>query len=191
MHLELRLVQTARCPDHSTGTSSPTTTSSSSVAPATRTIARVLLLSPVVDALVVVQAVQRAKHLVAQIADGIVQRLQVLLLLVSLQRELGAQQFAADIAPMAGGKGQRQGDPARAMTRHYMGAARGIAVYRGGRLLAHNTAEDARGATLRPQGALQRDYVQTVNLADAAAAAALVVMMAVVLLLVMMMMMLL
>lgn len=49
-----------------------------------------VLLAPVVDALVVVQRVQRSKDLVAQIAHGVVQWLQMLLFLVALQGQLGA-----------------------------------------------------------------------------------------------------
>lgn len=68
----------------------------------------VVLLAAMIDALVVVQRVQRAEDLVAQVANGVVQRLQVLLLLVAFQRELGAQQFAAHVAPVAGVEGQGQ-----------------------------------------------------------------------------------
>lgn len=132
----------------------PTTASvaAASVATPAWAIARVLLLSPVVDALVVVQTVEGAEDLVAQVADRIVQWLQVLLLLVSLQRELGAQQFAAHIAPVTGGEGQWQGQSARpTVIRHDMGTARGIPV--GPRLLvvlAHNTAENADAVRVAP-----------------------------------------
>lgn len=70
-----------------------------------------ILLAPVVDALVVVQRVQGAKDLVAQITYGVVQRLQMLLLLVPLQGELRAQQLATDIAAMARVQRQRQQQP--------------------------------------------------------------------------------
>lgn len=49
-----------------------------------------MLLPAMVNAFMIVQAVKRAKHFVTQITDGIVQRLQVLLLLVPLERELCA-----------------------------------------------------------------------------------------------------
>lgn len=93
------------------GQTSPTTAStpSTNITPAitSRTIARmVLLLAPVIDALVVVQTVQRAEHLVAQIAHCIVQGLQVLLLLVPFQRQFRAQQLAAYVTSMARGQGQ-------------------------------------------------------------------------------------
>lgn len=71
---------------------------------------RLRLLPPMVDALVIVEAVERAKHLVAQIANGIVQRLQVLLLLVTFQRQFGAQQLAAHVTTMARGQRQRKTD---------------------------------------------------------------------------------
>uniref|UniRef100_A0A182J5P8 Uncharacterized protein n=1 Tax=Anopheles atroparvus TaxID=41427 RepID=A0A182J5P8_ANOAO len=59
------------------------------------------LLPAVVDALVIVQAVQRAKHLVAEVAHRIVERLQVLLLFVPLEGQLGTQQLTAHVAPVA------------------------------------------------------------------------------------------
>lgn len=180
MHLELRLVQTARRSHQSGATVSTSATIAATTT--TRTVARVLLLAPVVDALVVVQAVERTEHLVAEIAHRVVERLQVLLLLVALQRELRAQQLAADVAPVAGGQRQGQRDPSRAVIRDYMWTARGVAV--GAllllRRLAHNTAEDARGARIASGSALERNYVQTVALA------ALVMKMAVVVVLMMM-----
>lgn len=102
MHVELLLLLKA-------GQTSPTTASTPSTSPAitSRTIARmVLLLAPVIDALVVVKTVQRAEHLVAQIAHCIVQGLQVLLLLVPFQRQFRAQQLAAHVTSMARGQGQ-------------------------------------------------------------------------------------
>lgn len=62
-----------------------------------------LFLTTMVNAFVVVETVERAKHFVTQIADGVVQRLQMLLFLVPFQRELRAQQFAAHIASVARG----------------------------------------------------------------------------------------
>lgn len=61
-----------------------------------------------IDTSVIVQRVQCAEHFVAQIANGVVQRLQVLLILVPFQGQLGAEQFAANVAAVAGGQGQRQ-----------------------------------------------------------------------------------
>jgi len=81
-----------------------------------------VLLAAMVDALVVVQRVQSAEDLVAQIAHGVVQRLQMLLFLVALKRELGAQQLAADVAPMAGI--QRQGQEQPIGLGHILGAYR-------------------------------------------------------------------
>jgi len=49
----------------------------------------------VVNALVVVETVERAEHFVAHVADGRVQRLVVLLFDVPLQRQPGAQALAA------------------------------------------------------------------------------------------------
>ena len=66
-----------------------------------------VLLSPMVDALVVVEAVQRAEYFVTQIADGVVQRLEVLLLFVPLQGQFGAEQFAAHVTTVTGS--QREG----------------------------------------------------------------------------------
>lgn len=97
-------MQATRCTDHSTRIIGPTATAS--ISP--RTTACVRLLAPVIDALVVVQAVQRAEHLVAEIAHGIVQRLQMLLLLVPFQGQLRAEQLSADVAPVTGSEGQRQ-----------------------------------------------------------------------------------
>lgn len=180
MHLELLLMETAR---HATRIV-PTTTSTVA---ATRTVARVLLLSAMVDALVIVQTVERAEDLVAQIADRIVQRLQVLLLLVPLQRQFCAEQFAADVATVARGQRQGQGDPAgRAVIGHDMRtAARGIAI---GTLLLllmlpHNTAQDSGCIA----AALERNYVEAVPVAVSSVPTALVVM-AVLLALAMMMM---
>lgn len=161
----------------------PTTTSTVA---ATRTVARVLLLSAMVDALVIVQTVERAEDLVAQIADRIVQRLQVLLLLVPLQRQFRAEQFAADVATVARGQRQGQGDPAgRTVIGHDMRtAARGIAI---GTLLLlmlpHNTAQDSGCIA----AALERNYVEAVPVAVSSVPTALVVM-AVLLALAMMMM---
>lgn len=59
-------------------------------------------LATVVDALVVVERVERAEHLVAQRAARRVQRLQVLLLRVPLQRQPRGQQLAAHLAPVPG-----------------------------------------------------------------------------------------
>ena len=50
----------------------------------------VVLLTTMVNTFVVVQAVEGAEDLVAEIADSIVKRLQVLLLLVALESEFGA-----------------------------------------------------------------------------------------------------
>lgn len=55
-------------------------------------------LAPVVDALVVVERVERAEHLVAQAAARRVQRLQVLLFRVPLERQPRRQQLAAHLA---------------------------------------------------------------------------------------------
>lgn len=50
-----------------------------------------VLLTAMVDALVVVEAIQRAKDFMAQITNGIIERLEVLLLLVPFQRQLCAE----------------------------------------------------------------------------------------------------
>lgn len=70
-----------------------------------------ILLAPVIDALVVVQRVQSAKDLMAQITHGIVQRLQMLLLFVTFQGKLRTQQFSTNIAAMARVQRQRQQQP--------------------------------------------------------------------------------
>lgn len=54
-----------------------------------------------VDALVIVQAVQRPEHLVAERADRAVQGLEVLLLFVPLEGELRREGFAANVAGIA------------------------------------------------------------------------------------------
>lgn len=158
---------------------------------ATRTVARVLLLSAMVDALVIVQTVERAEDLVAQIADRIVQRLQVLLLLVPLQRQFRAEQFAADVTTVARGQRQWQGDPAgRTVIGHDMRtAARGITI---GTLLLllllmlpHNTAQDSGCIA----AALERNYVEAVPVAVTSVPTALVVMAVLLLLALAMMMM--
>lgn len=51
-----------------------------------------------VDALVIVQAVERPEHLVAERAHRAVERLKVLLLLVPLQGELRGEGLAAHVA---------------------------------------------------------------------------------------------
>lgn len=113
MELLLLVMQMAAGRGAATTAYTTTTTASASgsnVASATATwaaAATMRLLASMVDALVVVQAVQGAEHLVAQIADRIVERLQVLLLLVPLQGQLGAQQFAAHVTAMARGQRQR------------------------------------------------------------------------------------
>lgn len=58
-------------------------------------------LAAVVDALVVVEGVEGAEHLVAEGAPGRMQRLQVLLLSVTLEREPRRQQLAAHLATVA------------------------------------------------------------------------------------------
>lgn len=55
-------------------------------------------LAPVVDTLMVVERVEGAEHLVAEAAARRVQRLQVLLLRVPLEREPRGQQLAAHLA---------------------------------------------------------------------------------------------
>lgn len=60
-----------------------------------------ILLTAMIDAFVVIQGVKSAKNFVAQVADGIVERLQMLLLLVALQCQFRAEQLATDIATMA------------------------------------------------------------------------------------------
>lgn len=79
-----------------------------------------MLLPAMVNTLVIVEAVQGAEHLVAEITDGVVEGLQVLLLLVALQCQLGAQQFAAHVAPVARGQWQGQGQACIAATGHIM-----------------------------------------------------------------------
>lgn len=63
---------------------------------------RCTALPSVVDALMVVERVERPEHLVAEAAASRVQRLQVLLLRVPLQREPRREQLAADLAAVAG-----------------------------------------------------------------------------------------
>ena len=58
-------------------------------------------LPAVVDALMVVERVERSEHLVAQGAARRVQRLQVLLLGVPLERQPRGQQLAAHLAAVA------------------------------------------------------------------------------------------
>lgn len=58
-------------------------------------------LAAVVDALMVVERVESSEHLVAEAAARRVQRLQMLLLGVPLQREPRGQQLAAHLAPVA------------------------------------------------------------------------------------------
>lgn len=58
-------------------------------------------LPAMVDALMVVERVEGAEHLVAEAAARRVQRLQVLLLRVPLQREPRRQQLAAHLAAVA------------------------------------------------------------------------------------------
>jgi hypothetical protein len=65
---------------------------------------KMMLLPAMINALVIIQAVERAEHFVAEIAHGIVQRLQVLLFLVPFQCELRAQQLSTNVAAMAGGE---------------------------------------------------------------------------------------
>lgn len=57
-----------------------------------------LFLPTVVDALVIVQAVERPEHLVAKRADRAVQGLKVLLLFVPFQGELRREGLAAHVA---------------------------------------------------------------------------------------------
>lgn len=59
-------------------------------------------LPPVVDALVVVERVERAEDLVAERAARRVQRLQVLLFRVPLERQPRRQQLAAHLAAVPG-----------------------------------------------------------------------------------------
>lgn len=58
-------------------------------------------LAAVVDALMVVERVEGAEHLVAEAAARRVQGLQVLLLRVPLERQPRGQQLAAHLAPVA------------------------------------------------------------------------------------------
>lgn len=60
-----------------------------------------------IDALVVVEAVQGPEDLVAEGADGTVQRLEVLLLLVPLQRQLRREGLAAHVAGIADARWQQ------------------------------------------------------------------------------------
>lgn len=106
-----------------------------------------ILLPAVVDALVVVEAVQRAKDLVAQIADGVVEWLEVLLLFVPLQRQLGAEQFAAHVTSVAGVQWQRQQQPA-ATANHVTTARRGEYACRGAGRAASGGRRRERGATV-------------------------------------------
>lgn len=57
-----------------------------------------LFLPTVIDALVIVQAVERPEHLVAKRADRAVQGLKVLLLFVPFQGELRRESLAAHVA---------------------------------------------------------------------------------------------
>jgi hypothetical protein len=59
-----------------------------------------------VDALVVVEAVESPEDLVAEGTDGAVKRLEVLLLLVPLERQLRRECLAADVAGVADARGQ-------------------------------------------------------------------------------------
>lgn len=59
-----------------------------------------------VDALVIVQTVERPEHLVAECADRAVQGLEVLLLFVPFEGELGGEGFAANVAGIAYTRGQ-------------------------------------------------------------------------------------
>jgi len=61
----------------------------------------------VVDALVIVQAVQRPEHLVADRADRVVQWLIVLLLFVPFQGELGGERLAAHVARVTNSRRQQ------------------------------------------------------------------------------------
>lgn len=58
-------------------------------------------LPAVVDALMVVERVESAEHLVAEAAARRVQRLEVLLLRVSLEGQPRREQLAANLAPVA------------------------------------------------------------------------------------------
>lgn len=71
------------------------------------TITGALFLSTVVDALVIVQAVQRPEHLVAERAHRAVQGLEVLLLFVPFQGELRGEGLAADVAGIANARRQQ------------------------------------------------------------------------------------
>lgn len=64
-----------------------------------------------VDAPVVVETVESTKHFVAKRAHGVVQGLQVLLFLVPLESELGAEQFPANVTAMTSADRQRQAHP--------------------------------------------------------------------------------
>lgn len=83
-----------------------------------------LLLSAMVDAAMVVETVERPKDFVTNRAHGVVERLQVLLFLVPLERELGAEQFPAHVTAMASADRQRQAHPSHGCppgthTQHY------------------------------------------------------------------------
>lgn len=66
---------------------------------------RRVALATVVDALVVVERVERAEDLVAERAARRVQRLEVLLLRVALEGQPRGQQLAAHLAPVARAQG--------------------------------------------------------------------------------------
>lgn len=66
-----------------------------------------LFLPTVVDALVIVQAVERPEHLVAERADRAVQGLKVLLLFVPFQGELRGEGFAAHVARVTDSRRQQ------------------------------------------------------------------------------------
>lgn len=76
-------------------------------------VGRRLLLPPVVDTAVIVEAVERAKHLVTERTNGIVEGLEVLLFLVPLERKFGAEQLAAHVTAMASIHRQRQAHPSQ------------------------------------------------------------------------------
>lgn len=60
-----------------------------------------------IDALVIVQTVERPEHLVAEGANRTVQRLEVLLLFVPFEGELRGKRFAANVAGIAHARWQK------------------------------------------------------------------------------------
>lgn len=73
-------------------------------------------LSSVVDTPVIIQTIQCPEHFMTQAANGVVQRLQMLLLLMTFQGQLGAQHLATDVTAMASAHWRREsggGSPCR------------------------------------------------------------------------------